>query len=85
MAIVKNTLLSWITDLITTYNFDGIQINDVPEMPRHFLRDFSKAAGTFVMGECYDPRVFFVGGYQGDVEGILNYPSYIALIAVFAN
>lgn len=60
---MKNTLISWISDLVTTYAIDGIRIDTIPYVPKQFWREFTAAAGVYSVGEVFDSRVFFAGGF----------------------
>lgn len=60
---VAETLLTWIKDLVTTYAIDGLRIDTIPFVTKDFWIDFTEAAGVFALGEVFDSRVFFVGGY----------------------
>ncbi len=80
---VKNTLLSWIRDLVEKYNIDGIRIDTVPEVPKWFWSEFRKAAGVYQVGECFDARVDYIADYQNHLDALLNYPLYYSLREVF--
>jgi len=43
---VRQTLLDWVSYLVTTYDFDGIRIDTVPEVSKDFW------AGTFLPHQC---------------------------------
>ena len=47
---VNKTLNDWIYGLVKTFNFDGIRIDTVPEVPKWFWDHFRKAAGVFSIG-----------------------------------
>jgi alpha-amylase len=76
---VRSTLLQWINDLVTTYDLDGLRIDTVAYVPKDFWYDFSKAAGVYAVGEVFDSSFEYVSGYQGPIDGILNYPFFYAL------
>jgi len=80
---VKNTLLSWIKDLVQKYNIDGIRIDTIPEVPKWFWKLFSEAAGVYQVGECFDGRVNYVADYQNYLDGLLNYPLFFAMKNAF--
>jgi alpha-amylase len=44
---VANTLTTWIKQLVTTYGFDGLRIDTVPEVPKWFWTEFAAAAGVY--------------------------------------
>lgn len=69
--------------LVQKYNLDGIRIDTIPEVPKTFWSTFTKAAGVFQFGECFDGRADYVAGYQGAIDSMLNYPLYFQLKNVF--
>ena len=71
---VNNALLSWISDLVKTYNIDGLRVDTVPEVPKSFWDSFSQAAGVFTMGEVFDDRLDYINGYWGHVDAVFNFP-----------
>ena len=73
---VRTTLLSWIRDLVSKYQLDGIRIDTIPEVPKWFWSQFSQAAGVYSVGEVFDGSMSYVGGYVGSVDGVLNYPFF---------
>lgn len=81
---VQQQMLTWITWLQKEYNVDGFRIDTIPEVPKWFWTHINQAAGTYCVGECFDGRPDYVGGYQGHVDGLLNYPMYFTLNDVFA-
>ena len=80
---VRNSLLSWIKDLVAKFSFDGIRIDTVPEVPKAFWKEFAASAGVFSIGEVSDGRISYVAGYQEDLDSTLNYPLYFQLKNVF--
>lgn len=80
---VKNTLLTWISDLVKKYNFDGIRIDTIPEVPKWFWKLFSQSAGVYQVGEVFDGRMDYVSDYQNYLDALLNYPLYFALKNAF--
>lgn len=82
-TFVHDTLVSWIQNLVEKYNFDGVRIDTIPEVPKSFWKDFSTAAGVYTMGEVFDGRVNYVSDYQNYIDATLNYPLYFQLKNVF--
>ena len=73
---VATTLCSWVKELVSKYNFDGVRIDTVPEVPKWFWNDFSKAAGVFQIGEVFNGNPAYVAPYQNHMDSVLNYPLY---------
>jgi len=80
---VKKTLLNWVSDMIKTYNIDGLRIDTLPYVPKSFWTEFTKASGVYTVGEVFDGYLPYAAGYQGPVSGILNYPFFFTLRWVF--
>lgn len=60
---VREYLKGWISNLVTTYGFDGIRIDTVPEVPKDFWTEYGQAAGVFQMGENFNGDPAYVGPY----------------------
>ena len=73
---VRTTLKKWIHSTVQTYNLDGIRIDTVPEVPKDFWSEYTQSAGVYSVGEVFNGDPDYVGGYQGPVDGLLNYPMY---------
>jgi len=80
---VRKTLLNWVSDLIKTYDFDGLRVDTAPYVPKTFWAEFTKASGVYTVGEVFDGYLPYAAGYQGPIDGILNYPLYFTLKWVF--
>jgi len=76
---VRETFMTWIADLVQTYNFDALRIDTVPHVAREFWADFGKASGVFTVGEVLNLELHYLASYQGPLESILNYALYSAL------
>jgi alpha-amylase len=76
---VRGQLKDWIKNLVQTYNFDGIRIDTIPEVPKDFWTEFGNSAGVFQMGECFNGNDAYVGPYQNYVTGLFNYPMYYTI------
>jgi len=81
---VSQTLIKWISDTVKKYNIDGLRIDTIPEVSSDFWQQFAASSGVYTVGECFDGRINYVSGYQGAVDGLLNYPLYYAINDVFA-
>lgn len=73
---VRSTLKKWIYNTIQTYNLDGIRIDTVPEVPKGFWSEYTQSAGVYSVGEVFNGDPNYVAGYQGPLDGLLNYPMY---------
>ena len=80
---VTEKLLSWITDIVKKYNFDGIRIDTIMEVPKSFWDKFRKSAGVFQIGEAFDGRLDYVADYQNHLDSVFNYPLYYTIKSSF--
>lgn len=76
---MRGQLKTWIKNLVQTYNFDGIRIDTIPEVPKDFWSEFGSSAGVFQMGENFNGNDAYVGPYQNYVTGLFNYPMYFTI------
>lgn len=84
-SYVSNELQSWVQKLVTTFGFDGIRIDTIPEVPKEFWSQFATASGVFQMGECFNGDPAYVGPYQNYVTALFNYPMYYTINDVFGS
>ena len=84
-SYVRGYLKDWIKNLVTKYNFDGIRIDTIPEVPKDFWSEYGQASGVFQMGEVFNGDPSYVGGYQGPVSSVFNYPMYFTIKDVFGS
>ncbi|PRP81159.1 hypothetical protein PROFUN_01993 [Planoprotostelium fungivorum] len=84
---VRDTLKSWVKDVVDKYKFDGIRIDTVLEVPKWFWGEYVQSAGVFAMGEVANSDLSYVSGYQsplGTMPSVLSYPLYYTMVNVFA-
>jgi alpha-amylase len=82
---VRSYLKNWVKNLVQKYDFDGIRIDTIPEVPKDFWKEYGDAAGVFQMGECFNGDPAYVGPYQSYVTGLFNYPMYYTISDVFGS
>lgn len=80
---VRSQLLYWIKWLVTTYNVDRLRIDTCLEAPKDFWSEFSVSAGVYTVCEVYDGSIILNAGYQGVVDGTLNYPMFYLMRDLF--
>ena len=76
---VANKLYEWVHDIVQRYNFDGIRIDTIPEVPKWFWDKFAASSGVFQLGEVFNGNPSYVAGYQGHVDSLFNYPLYYTI------
>lgn len=82
---VRGYLKDWIKNLVSEFEFDGIRIDTIPEVPKDFWSEYGEAAGVFQMGENFNGDPAYVGPYQDHVTGLFNYPMYYTIKDVFGS
>ena len=80
---VTQTLLDWISNLISTYNLDGIRIDTIMEVPQWFWDKFRSSAGVFQIGEAFNGDINYVADYQNHLDSVFNYPLYYTIQSSF--
>ncbi len=76
---VSQTLIDWIKNIITKYNFDGIRIDTIPEVPKWFWKKFTESAGVFQLGEAFNSNPSYCANYQDVMDSVFNYPLYYTI------
>ena len=82
---VRGYLKDWIKGIVETYNFDGIRIDTIPEVPKDFWKEYGEAAGVFQMGENFNGDPAYVGPYQDYLTALFNYPMFYTISDVFGS
>ena len=80
---VAQTLLDWISDIISKYNIDGIRIDTIMEVPKTFWDSFRNSAGVFQIGEAFNGDINYVADYQNHLDSVFNYPLYYTIQSSF--
>ena len=71
--------------MVSEYDFDGIRIDTIPEVPKDFWSEYSAASGVFQMGEVFNGSVPYVSDYQNYVSALFNYPMFFTLHDVYGS
>jgi alpha-amylase len=78
---------SWISELVSTYEIDGLRIDAAKHVNPEFWPSFcgsNGAAGVFCIGEVFGGLdVEDAAEWQGPLDSVLNYPMYTALTQAF--
>ena len=54
-----------------------------PQVPQWFWTQYSQSAGVYTIGEVFNGDYSYVAGYQGPLDGLLNYPLYYKLLTAY--
>ncbi|KAI1342546.1 glycoside hydrolase family 13 protein [Xylariaceae sp. FL0016] len=75
-AGIRDTWNAWITDLVKTYDIDGLRIDSAKHVEQDFWPDFEDAAGVYAVGEVFngDPSIY--PDWLNYLSGVMNYPVY---------
>ena len=82
---VIETYKTWIKDLVSKYNIDGLRIDAAKHVQASFWPDFCASAGVFCMGEVFSSDVGGAAQYQGPLDSVLNFPMQNALVRAFSS
>ena len=82
---VRSYLKQWISTVVQKFDFDGIRIDTIPEVPKDFWSEYTAASGVFQMGEVFNGDVGYVADYQHHVTALFNYPMFFTLHDVFGS
>lgn len=80
---IRTTYNTWIGNLVSTYNLDGIRIDALKSVEIPFFPGFQAAAGVFAIGENYQADPLLCCEYQPSVDALLNFPLYYGLFYAF--
>ena len=89
-TFVKDTLINWLKNMLNVYGFDGIRYADVPNVPKWFWGEFTKAANTYTLGivgvdSADEKDVDYIIDYQNYMDGVGNYPLYFKIRECFCS
>jgi len=83
-TFVNQTFLTWIQTMISTYGFDGLRIDTVPEVVPTFWPAFLQAADVYAVGEVFSD-IQCSQNYSNILPGVLGYPMVFNLRDVFGS
>ena len=81
---VVATYKTWIKDLVTKYEIDGLRLDAAKLVEPSFWPVFCESAGVFCMGEVFSDNVPYVASFQSQMDSLLNFPLQSALTKAFA-
>ncbi len=61
---MNTTLNQWISNAVSTYQFDGIRVDTTPEVSKDFWWGYIASSGVYSVGEVFNGDVSYVAGYQ---------------------
>ena len=78
-SFVRETLLNWISELVYTFGFDGFRVDSAWAISKDFLSEFSKNAGTYIVGDVGKGDQKFQASFQGPLSAVSNAGLYYTL------
>ncbi|CCG83318.1 putative Alpha-amylase [Taphrina deformans PYCC 5710] len=80
---VVSTFNAWISDLVQTYQIDGLRLDTVKHVRKDFWPGFVAAGGVFALGEVLSGDPNYLSAYQPYTGGLLDYGTYYPLLRAF--
>ncbi|KAK4235791.1 hypothetical protein C8A03DRAFT_46130 [Achaetomium macrosporum] len=80
---VRSVWNDWVAKLVSNYSVDGFRVDSAKHVETSFWKDFSAAAGVYLMGEVFNGDPNYVAPYQQYLDGLLDYPSYYWMLRAF--
>eukprot|EP00435_Cladocopium_sp_Y103_P015491 s792_g3.t2 len=85
---VRQTLLTWVREMVQNYSLDALRLDTAIYLERDFLPEVQEAAGVQVLGEATVNNLTFQaslmhGAAQSGLLGLLNFPPFYQLPRAF--
>lgn len=80
---VVSTFNAWISELVQTYQIDGLRLDTVKHVRQDFWPGFVNASGVFALGEVLSGDPNYLSAYQPYTGGLLDYATYYPLLRAF--
>ncbi|KAJ3805543.1 alpha-amylase [Lentinula aff. lateritia] len=84
-STVVDIMYSWVKNLVSTYDIDGLRVDTVKHVRQDFWPDFASNAGVYTVGEVFTGNVSYVASYTQGLDSVLDYPTYFAVYDAFNN
>lgn len=81
---VKEETNKYVKNLVSDFDFDGVRIDALKNIPADFYPDVVKSANVYTTGELFSNDTSFACDYQNKaVDGFLNFPLYYGILPAF--
>ncbi|KAH6607104.1 GH13 alpha-amylase [Trichoderma cornu-damae] len=80
---IRSLYRDWVSNLVSTYGFDGVRIDTVKHVEQDYWPGFVTAAGVYCIGEVFDGDPGFMLPYARLMPGLLNYAIYYPMTRFF--
>jgi len=71
-------------NLVQEYGIDGLRIDAAKHVQAQFWTSFCDSAGVFCLGEVFGDDIGLASSYQQNMDAVLNYPLYDAIVQAFS-
>lgn len=73
---IRSLYQDWVSNLVSTYGFDGVRIDTVKHVEQDYWPGFVNATGVYCIGEVFDGDPNYMLPYAQLMPGLLNYAIY---------
>ncbi|KAJ3843630.1 GH13 alpha-amylase precursor [Lentinula raphanica] len=84
-STVVDTMYSWIKNLVSDYDIDGLRVDTAKHIRQDFWPDFASNAGVYTVAEILIGNVTYAAPYTKGLDSVLDYPTYYAVYNAFTN
>ncbi|PTB79909.1 glycoside hydrolase family 13 protein [Trichoderma longibrachiatum ATCC 18648] len=80
---IRSLYQDWVSNLVSTYGFDGVRIDTVKHVEQDYWPGFVNATGVYCIGEVFDGDPNYLLPYASLMPGLLNYAIYYPMTRFF--
>lgn len=80
---IRSLYQDWVSNLVSTYGFDGVRIDTVRHVEQDYWPGFVNATGVYCIGEVFNGDPDLMQPYQSLMPGLLNYAIFYPLNAFY--
>jgi alpha-amylase len=82
-STIRSLYQDWVSNLVSTYGFDGVRIDTVKHVEQDYWPGFVNATGVYCIGEVFDGDPNYLLPYASLMPGLLNYAIYYPMTRFF--
>ncbi|RFU75523.1 glycoside hydrolase family 13 [Trichoderma arundinaceum] len=80
---IRSLYQDWVSNLVSTYGFDGVRIDTVRHVEKDYWPGFVNATGVYCIGEVFNGDPNLLLQYTSVMPGLLNYAIYYPMTAFY--
>ncbi|KAB8076233.1 glycoside hydrolase superfamily [Aspergillus leporis] len=80
---VRSIWYNWVKNVVANFSVDGLRIDTAKHVEKDFWAGYTQAAGVYSVGEVLNGDPLYTCGFQGSMDGVMNYPVYYQLREAF--